>query len=93
MNTPSPWPAVNQLRSILVPPKVRVPRFPHLAENNVRTGFLEDSQYDKLIEGAEAMVSRIGRVRPQLWLACPGTAIYARQPGGRVTACYPLGAR
>jgi integrase len=36
------------------PPKVmRVPRFPHLAENNVRTGFLEDSQYDKLIEGAE----------------------------------------
>jgi len=36
------------------PPKVmRVPRFPHLAENNVRTGFLEDGQYDKLVEGAE----------------------------------------
>jgi len=36
------------------PPKVVVvPAFPHLAENNVRQGFLEDGQYDKLIEGAK----------------------------------------
>ncbi len=33
------------------PPKVvRVPKFPKLAENNVRKGFLEDGQYRKLIE-------------------------------------------
>lgn len=39
------------------PPKVyRVPRFPKLAENNVRTGFLEDSQYRKLVEAV-----------PELW--------------------------
>ena len=32
------------------PPKVVVvPAFPHLAENNVRQGFLEDGQYDKLV--------------------------------------------
>lgn len=31
------------------PPKVnRVPAFPHLAENNARTGFLEDGQYTRL---------------------------------------------
>jgi len=30
-----------------------VPAFPHLKENNARTGFLEDTQHDKLIEGAE----------------------------------------
>jgi site-specific recombinase XerD len=31
------------------PPKVmRIPAFPHLAENNVRTGFLEDAQYEAL---------------------------------------------
>jgi len=35
------------------PPKVyRVPSFPHLAENNVRTGFLEDGQFRKLVEGS-----------------------------------------
>ncbi len=33
------------------PPKVvRAPRFPKLAENNIRKGFLEDGQYRKLIE-------------------------------------------
>ena len=33
------------------PPKVvRAPRFPKLAENNVRKGFLEDGQYRKLVE-------------------------------------------
>jgi hypothetical protein len=33
------------------PPKVvRAPKFPKLAENNIRTGFLEDRQYRKLIE-------------------------------------------
>ena len=33
------------------PPKVvRAPKFPKLAENNVRKGFLEDGQYRKLIE-------------------------------------------
>jgi integrase len=33
------------------PPKViRSPKFPKLAENNVRKGFLEDGQYRKLIE-------------------------------------------
>src|SRR5271157_5153830 len=32
------------------PPKVnRVPRFPRLAENNIRTGFLEDGQFEKLV--------------------------------------------
>jgi integrase len=30
-----------------------MPAFPHLKENNARTGFLEDAQYEKLIEGAE----------------------------------------
>jgi integrase len=32
------------------PPKVfRLPKFPKLTENNIRTGFLEDAQYKKLI--------------------------------------------
>lgn len=32
------------------PPKVfRLPRFPKLAEDNIRTGFLEDTQYKKLM--------------------------------------------
>jgi integrase len=35
---------------------VRAPKFPKLAENNVRKGFLEDAQYRKLIE-----------YRPALW--------------------------
>jgi integrase len=30
-----------------------MPAFPHLKENNVRKGFLDDSQYRKLVEGAE----------------------------------------
>lgn len=31
------------------PPKVvRIPHFPHLTERNVRTGFVEDDQYDRL---------------------------------------------
>ena len=31
------------------PPKVnRIPAFPRLAENNIRKGFLEDGQYEKL---------------------------------------------
>jgi integrase len=33
------------------PAKVlRMPAFPHLAENNIRQGFLEDGQYTKLVE-------------------------------------------
>jgi len=32
---------------------IRVPYFPPLSENNVRKGFLEDSQYRKLVGGAE----------------------------------------
>jgi len=33
------------------PPKVIfVPAFPRLAENNIRQGFLEDAQYEKLLE-------------------------------------------
>jgi integrase len=35
---------------------MRVPAFPHLAENNTRTGFLEDGQYHKLVS-----------YRPELW--------------------------
>ncbi len=36
------------------PPKVvRTPHFPHLKENNVRKGFLEDSQYAKLVGGTD----------------------------------------
>src|ERR1017187_2168629 len=32
------------------PPKVnRVPKFPRLAENNIRTGFLEEGQFEKII--------------------------------------------
>ena len=32
------------------PPKVnRIPKFPKLAENNIRKGFLEDGQFEKLI--------------------------------------------
>ena len=36
------------------PPKVyRVPSFPHLAENNVRTGFLEDGQHQALVKDSD----------------------------------------
>ena len=36
------------------PKKVlHMPSFPHLEENNVRQGFVEDAQYDRLVEGAE----------------------------------------
>ena len=36
------------------PPKVcRVPAFPHLAEDNVRTGFLEDGQHQELVKGSD----------------------------------------
>jgi len=36
------------------PKKVQhMPVFPHLKENNTRIGFLEDNQYDKLVENAE----------------------------------------
>jgi site-specific recombinase XerD len=36
------------------PPKVqRMPAFPHLKENNVRTGFLDDGQYQQLVDGSE----------------------------------------
>jgi integrase len=36
------------------PPKVQqVPVFPHLKEDNVRKGFLEDAQRHKLVEGAD----------------------------------------
>ena len=36
------------------PPKIlRLPYFPHLKENNVRKGFLEDSQFRRLVEGSE----------------------------------------
>src|ERR1035437_9229507 len=36
------------------PPKVhRVPSSPHLAENNMRAGFLEDTHYRKLVEGSD----------------------------------------
>jgi integrase len=39
------------------PPKVhRIPAFPHLQENNIRTGFLEDGQFEKLIAAC-----------PELW--------------------------
>lgn len=39
------------LGSRSTPPKVlRVPYIPHLAENNVRTGFLENHQYEKLAD-------------------------------------------
>jgi integrase len=39
------------------PPKVIfVPAFPRLAENNIRQGFLEDTQYEKLLESC-----------PELW--------------------------
>ena len=32
---------------------IRMPYFPHLRENNVRKGFLEDSQYLALVKGAD----------------------------------------
>jgi len=36
------------------PPKVyRVPAFPHLQEDNVRQGFLEDGQHEKLVQGSD----------------------------------------
>src|SRR5215469_15070117 len=36
------------------PAKVlRMPHFPHLRENNVRKGFLEDSQYARLVAGSD----------------------------------------
>jgi integrase len=39
---------------LATPAKVlRLPGFPKLKENNIRQGFLEDSQYRKLVEGSE----------------------------------------
>ena len=41
------------------PPKVVfVPAFPRLAENNIRQGFLEDAQYEKLLESCLEFGSR-----------------------------------
>jgi integrase len=38
------------------PPKVvRVPKFPRLAERNVRTGFVEDSDYNKLADACSSV--------------------------------------
>lgn len=43
-----------RLGMFATPAKVlRLPAFPKLKENNVRTGFLEDSQFRKLVEGSE----------------------------------------
>ncbi len=43
-----------RLGMLATPAKVlRLPAFPKLKENNVRKGFLEDSQYRKLVEGSE----------------------------------------
>jgi len=33
----------------------RLPAFPRLHENNVRTGFLEDNQYSKLVIAASEL--------------------------------------
>jgi integrase len=39
-----------RIRMYATPPKVfRLPKFPKLMEDNIRTGFLEDAQYKKLI--------------------------------------------
>jgi hypothetical protein len=55
------------------PPKmVRVPKFPKLAENNIRKGFLEDGQYQKLIEYC-----------PELWFR--SLVECGRTYGGRVS--------
>jgi hypothetical protein len=44
------------------PPKVfSLPKFPRLAENNIRKEFLEDVQYQRLIEAD-----------PELWFRHPG---------------------
>ena len=40
------------------PPKVHcIPAFPHLQENNIRTGFLEDGQFEKLIAACPELLS------------------------------------
>ena len=60
------------------PPKVvRVPKFPKLAENNVRKGFLEDGQYLKLIEYC-----------PELWFR--GLVECGRTYGWRVSELLSL---
>jgi integrase len=43
-----------RLGVLATPAKVlRLPAFPKLKENNIRQGFLEDSQYRKVVEGSE----------------------------------------
>lgn len=60
------------------PPKVvRTPKFPKLAENNVRKGFLEDGQYRKLIEYC-----------PELWFR--GLVECGRTYGWRVSELLSL---
>ncbi len=60
------------------PPKViRIPKFPKLAENNVRKGFLEDGQYRKLIEYC-----------PELWFR--GLVECGRTYGWRVSELLSL---
>jgi integrase len=44
----------------LTPPKVRrVPIFPKLKENNIRTGFLEDSAYCRLLDACPELWFRV----------------------------------
>lgn len=55
------------------PPKVyRIPAFPRLAESNIRQGFLEDSQYKKLLSAC-----------PEVWFL--GLVEVARTYGWRVS--------
>jgi integrase len=43
-----------RLGHLATPAKVqRMPAFPHLSENNVRKGFLDDAQYRTLVDGAD----------------------------------------
>src|ERR1019366_6868798 len=63
------------------PPKVvRAPKFPKLAENNIRKGFLEDGQYRKLIEYC-----------PELWFR--GLVECGRTYGWRVSELLNLRTR
>ena len=46
------------------PPKVpRLPKFPRLQEDNVRTGFLEDEQYGRLTAATSELWLRATRLK------------------------------
>ena len=66
---------------LATPAKVlRLPAFPKLKENNIRQGFLEDSQYRKLVEGSELWFRTLVECgRTYGWRVSELTGMHVRQ--------------